>query len=108
METKKKYQSTRLKGIQGEWSDSEFLQYVKSRVDYRTKNTEIIDASHDRFAEIIKKLKRDEAIAELLEMSGDVQLEPFTFNVPPEHAKELIAKLKQRKLEKENGQESIQ
>ena len=53
---KKKYKSARLEGIKSTWSDVEFLIYIKSRIDYRTKNTEINEASDKRIDSIIKKL----------------------------------------------------
>ena len=61
METKKKYRSKRLAGIEGGWSDVEFLEYVMSRVDYRTKKPEIIEASNERFSAIIEKVRKIEA-----------------------------------------------
>ena len=51
-----KYKSQRLEGIKSTWSDVEFLIYIKSRIDYRTKNTEINEASDKRIDSIIKKL----------------------------------------------------
>ena len=51
------YQSTRLKGIQGEWTDKEFLEFVKLQHELRTRKPEIIDAFKARIDQIIIKLE---------------------------------------------------
>ena len=58
MTEKKKYKSSRLEGMQGKWSDHDFLTYVMYKVDYRTNNKEIYMASGDRFLDIMTKLEK--------------------------------------------------
>lgn len=73
MEVKKTYQSNRLKGIQGGWSDIEFLEYVKSRVDWRTKKPEIVEASDERFDQIIAKIRKIEASNGILALLDSIK-----------------------------------
>ena len=51
------YQSTRLKMIESEWSDVEFLQFIKHQHELRTRKQEIIDAFKARIDKIIEKLE---------------------------------------------------
>ena len=76
METKKKYQSKRLKGMQGEWSDTQFLEYVMFRVDFRSSNNELYEASASRFLKIIERLKNLETYSSVLQLVDSVELPP--------------------------------
>lgn len=57
MTEKKKYKSSRLEGIKGEWSDIDFLAFARHKVDWRTKNKEIVIESDHRFFSIINKIR---------------------------------------------------
>ena len=50
------YQSKRLKGIEGEWTDREFLEYVKLNHELRTRKPEVIEAFKARVDAISLKL----------------------------------------------------
>ena len=50
------YKSTRLKNIETEWSDVEFLMFVKHQHELRTRKPEIIEAFQKRIDSIIQKL----------------------------------------------------
>ena len=53
----RKYKSKRLEGIQGKWTDVEFLRYIKEKIDYRSAKEDIKEASNQRIEAIIKKLE---------------------------------------------------
>lgn len=50
------YNSTRLKNIETEWNDLEFLQFVKHQHELRTRKPEIIKAFQTRVDAISLKL----------------------------------------------------
>jgi len=52
----RKYKSKRLDGIQGDWSDSSLLLYIKDRVDFRTSHPDLKEALDKRISSIIEKL----------------------------------------------------
>ena len=56
----RKYKSKRLAGMEGGWSDSEFLLYIKDKVDFRTNHPDLKEVSDKRISAIIDKLLRYE------------------------------------------------
>ena len=56
----RKYKSKRLEGLQGKWTDTEVLLYVKNKVDFRTNHPDLAEALDKRITAIIEKLGKGE------------------------------------------------
>lgn len=63
----RKYESKRLKGFEGGWSDIEFLLYIKDKVDFRAKFPDLKEASDKRISGIINKLLKYEEASQSIQ-----------------------------------------